>query len=58
MCVSIKDFGDRAEVFLARSVPNLQVDYLILDFHCVRVEFHTYRHLSLHELVADESLDR
>ena len=57
MSASVEDFGDGAEGFLARSVPNLQLQRLVLYLYHVGAEFDAHRHIVVFlELVVHQSL--
>jgi hypothetical protein len=51
VCVSVKDFGDRPEVFFACSVPNLELQQFALDPYCVRVKLNADCDLAFDEFI-------
>ena len=56
MCAAIENFSDASEAFLARCIPDLHLQHLILHAYQIRAEFYSYRHFMLViTLVVNES---
>lgn len=59
MRAPVKDLRDRLERLLPGSVPDLQLEYLLLDSHQESAELHAHGDLVvLHELVGGESVEQ
>jgi hypothetical protein len=54
---AVKDLSHGSKIFLARGVPNHQLQTFIFNFNEIRVELNTNSDLPLHKLILHEPLD-